>query len=79
MRDQRTVQGGKVGTSEMVTPVTEGVPCSAAMVKIMTTFLQAQAEAMAAHVHATVAHAVTSCLTTLHWRRKQAADDGFEQ
>ena len=42
-------------TSETVTPLTEDVHGSAAMVETMTTLLQAQAEAMAAHPRATAA------------------------
>ena len=42
-------------TSETVTPLTEDVHGSAAMVETMTTLLQAQAEAMASHPRATVA------------------------
>ena len=40
---------------ETVTPLTEDVHGSAAMVETMTTLLQAQAEAMAAHPRATAA------------------------
>ena len=49
-----------------------------AMVEMMTTFLQAQAEAMAAHAHATAAQQLPA-LPFYTGEGKQAADDGFER
>ena len=47
------------------------------MVEMMTTFLQAQAEAVAAHARATAVQQLPALpLYTGEW--KQAADDGFE-
>ena len=45
------------------------------MVETMTTFLQAQAEAMAAHARVTAAQQLPTL--PLHREGKQAADDGF--
>ena len=72
------VEGSGAATSETVTPLTEDVPGSAAMVETMTTFLQAQAEAMAAHARATAVQQLPA-LPPYTGEGKQAADDSFER
>ena len=69
---------GTSSPSDATTPSTGEAPRSTAMVETMNTFLQAQAEAMAAHARATAAQQLPA-LPLYTGEGKQAADDGFER
>ena len=74
-----TVTPTETGTpSDTTTASTGDVPRSDTMVETITTFLQAQAEAMAAHARATAAHQLPA-LPLYTGEGRHTADDAFER